>query len=164
MTGKALSSMPKKTELDHADPFEAFRTLVYQAGADQLAPLMGMKRGTLYNKADSDEASHNQPTLRDVVLVTQLTGDLRVIDALNERFGRAVFDLRSQQAASDAALLELIAALGAENGDFHRAVHEALVEHRFTAEGMTRIRAEAFDVAGALMTLVHRLEGLVDEH
>lgn len=154
--------MPKKTELDHANPFEAFRTLVYRHGVADLAPLMGMKTGTLYNKADADLESHAQPTLRDVVLATQLTGDLRVVDALNERFGRAAFDLRSQQTVSDAALLELIARLGAENGDFHRAMYEALVQHRFTPEGMARIRAEAYDVAAALMTLVHRLEGLVD--
>lgn len=154
--------MPKKTELDHANPFEAFRSLVYTYGVSDLAPLMGMKIGTLYNKADADLESHAQPTLRDVVLATQLSSDLRVIDALNERFGRAAFDLRRLKTESDAALLELITKLGTENGDFHKAMHEALLQHRFTPEGMARIRAEAYDVAAALMTLVHRLEGLVD--
>ncbi len=76
-----------------ANPFEAFRQLAYSFGVVELATRMGLKPGTLYNKADADEETHHQPTLRDVILATRLTDDMRVIDALNESFGRASFDI-----------------------------------------------------------------------
>lgn len=155
--------MPTRTELDHANPFEAFRTLVYRHGVPELARELGQRPGTLYNKADADADSHNQPTLRDVVQVTRLTGDTRVLDALNEMFDRAAFDVAPHAQASDEALLELIARMGVESGEFHAAVLEALVAHKFTRADLQAIRAEAFDLVGALMTLVKRVEGLLDE-
>lgn len=155
--------MPAKTEVDHANPFEAFRRLVYLHDVPRLAPQLGMKAGTLYNKADADTDSHNQPTLRDVVALTRLTGDTRVLDALNEMFGRAAFDAVPQADASDEALLELITRMGSESGQFHAAVRHALVSKKFTVSDLQSIRAEAFDLVSALMTLVVRVEGLLDE-
>lgn len=145
------------------DVFKAFRELVYMGGVEQLAPLMGYRPGTLYNKADASDDSHNQPTLRDVLLVTQLTGDTRVLDALDETFGRAAYDCTDHETTSDEALLELLANLGAESGDFHREMASALKDRRFSVEKLARIRSEAFDMVSAVMVLVHRLEGYVDE-
>ncbi len=144
------------------DVFQAFRERVYLQGVERLAPLMGYRPGTLYNKADANDDSHNQPTLRDVLLVTQITGDMRVLDALDETFDRAAYDCTAHETVSDEALLELLANLGAESGEFHRELAAGLKERRFTQQQLARIRAEAFDMVGALMTLVHRLEGYVD--
>ncbi|MBL8387029.1 MAG: phage regulatory CII family protein [Hydrogenophaga sp.] len=155
--------MPGKHEIDHANPFEAFRRLVYRHDVKKLAPRMGMKAGTLYNKADADTDSHNQPTLRDVVSLTELTGDYSVLDALNEMFGRAAFDVAPHAQVSDAALLELLTQLGIEKGDFHRALHEALEDGKFSTKELQQIRATAFDLVSALMTLVARVEGLRSE-
>jgi hypothetical protein len=58
-----------------------FRQLCYAHGVPALAEKMGLKPGTLYNKADSDDETHHQPTLRDVLLATRLTDDYRVLDA-----------------------------------------------------------------------------------
>jgi len=146
-----------------ADPFEAFRQLVYGFGVVELAKLMAIKPGTLYNKADADEDTHHQPTLRDVLLATRLTGDFRVLDALDEAFGRAGFDVAHMAEVSDMALLELLTRLGKENGEFHGALAFALAGPSITPQHLAQIKAEAYDVVGALMTLVARLEGLVDE-
>lgn len=143
--------------------FEAFRQLVYLHGVDKLAPLMGLRPGTLYNKADAGDDSHNQPSLRDVVMVTQITGDMRVLDSLNETFNRAAFDCSESKGTSDAELLELLADLGAETGEFHTELAEGLREQRFTRGRFNAIRAEAMDIVSALMTLTHRIEGYVDE-
>lgn len=155
--------MPSKHEIDHANPFEAFRRVVYRHDVKRLAPQMGMKAGTLYNKADADTDSHNQPTLRDVVALTQLTGDTSVLDAMNEMFGRAAFDVAPHAQVSDSALLELLTKLGIEKGDFHKALHDALTDGKFSLQELQQIRATAFDLVGALMTLVARVEGLRDE-
>lgn len=154
--------MSRKHEIDHANPFEAFRHLVYAAGVPNLAKLMGLHPGTLYNKADAHPESHAQPTLRDVMLATQLTGDLRVVDALNEMFGRASYDARVHSDVSDSALLELLTGLGIENGDFNQSLHDALMDKRIDPFEIMRIRATAFDLIAALMTVVTRVEGLVD--
>lgn len=146
-----------------ANPFEAFRQLAYNFGVPELALKMGIKPGTLYNKADADEETHHQPTLRDVMLVTTLTGDMRVLDALNEHFGRAAFDTRPMGVMSDEALLELLTKIGLESGQFNAALHAALVDRKFTQKSVVAIRAEAYDVVSALMTLVNRVEGLLDE-
>ena len=146
-----------------ANPFEAFRQLVYTCGVVELAQQMGIKPGTLYNKADADEETHHQPTLRDVLLATRLTGDYRVLDSLNEQFGRAAFDVTPHKQLSDEALLELFLNLGKEVGEFHSVARSALMDRNFNVRSLNVIRAEAFDMVSALMTLVARLEGLLDE-
>lgn len=146
-----------------ANPFEAFRQLAYTFGVVDLAEQMGLKPGTLYNKADADEETHHQPTLRDVVLATRLSGDMRVLDALDEQFGRAAFSVRELTHLSDDALLELLTSFGAESGEFHAELRTALADKKFSGRELARVRAEAFDVVAALMTLVTRLEGLVDD-
>ena len=155
-----LKNVPKGQP---ANPFEAFRQLVYTFGVVELAPQMGLKPGTLYNKADADEDTHHQPSLRDVVLATRLTGDMRVLDALNEHFGRACFDVTSLTNVSDEALLELLLTLHKESGEFHSVMRSALIDKNFNRDSLAVIRAESFDMVSALMTLVARLEGLLDE-
>lgn len=143
--------------------FEAFRAVVYRYGVEQMAAAIGQRPGTLYNKADAGDDTHNQPTLRDVLLVTRTSGDMAVLDALDETFGRAAYDVAQHAHTSDEALLELMANLGAESGQFHSAIAAGLRQRTFSAEAMATIRGEAFDLISAVMVLVHRLEGLVDE-
>ena len=146
-----------------SNPFEAFRQLVYLAGVPELAQQMGTKPGTLYNKADADEDTHHQPTLKDVVLSTRLTGDMRVLDALNAMFGRAAYDITHFEDRSDEDLMELLTTVGVENGELHQALRAGLRNPRFGAQDFVLIESEAMDVVGAVLTLVHRVRGLIDE-
>lgn len=160
---RAVVTRARRVRADAApDVFEAFRQVVLGYGVPQLAPLMGVRPGTLYNKADSSEDAHHQPTLRDVVQVTQITGDFRILDALNGMFGRAAFDCQPMAEASDQDLLDLLATLGVANGGFHAALRDGLRERRFTAQALRTTRAEAYDMVAALMTLLRRLEDFVD--
>lgn len=146
-----------------ADVFEAFRQAVMLSGdVPALAARMGYRPGTLYNKAEAGDDTHNQPTLRDVVLVTEITRDMRIVDALAETFGRATFDTTTRAQATDEELLTLLADMGAETGEFHTALANGLRERRFTTQVMRAIRGEAMDIVAALMTLLHRLEDYVD--
>lgn len=146
-----------------ADVFEAFRQAVLLSGdVPGLAARMGLRPGTLYNKAEAGDDTHNQPTLRDVVLVSELTGDLRVVEALAATFGLACFDAQARARASDEELLTLVADMGAEHGEFHAALATGLRARSFSPEQLGRIRAEALDVVAALMTLLQRLDDLVD--
>jgi hypothetical protein len=146
-----------------ANPQDAFRQVCYAFGVKELAALLVMKTGVLYNKCDADEDSHHQPTLRDVVRVTQATGNTLVLDSLDRMFHRAAYDVTSGHEVSDKALLELLCTVGSENGAMHAALSKALQDLRLTSDEVKAVRGEAFDLITAVLTFVHRLQGLVDE-
>lgn len=125
---------------------------------------MTMSPGVLYNKADADRNpdSYSQPTLRDVINVTRITGDMRVLESLDRMFGRTAFDTKPMEACSDEALLELLCRVGKEKGELCAAVHAALQAKRFTPGHLQAIRAEAFDLVSEVMAFVVRAEGMVD--
>ena len=145
-------------------PFEAFRLVVYGQDVPTLAREMGLKPGTLWNKADADDDSHAQPTLRDVIQVTRLTGDTTILESLDRMFDRAGFPLPPpNDGVSDAALLELLLGVGSEHGQLCQAVQRALTDARFSSDELQRIRGEAFDLVSQVMAFLSRVEGLVDD-
>ena len=163
----AASHAARRAARNHLAPdvFEAFRATVYAypGGVDRLAARLGVRPGTLYNKAAGDEESHHQPTLRDVLLVCQITQDLRVLDALENIFGRSAFDVAELADVSDEDLLILLTRLGQRMGSFQGAISDGLSARRFSPEAMREIRAQAYDAVATLMTLTHRLEDMVDD-
>lgn len=146
-----------------SNPQQAFREVVYRFGVRELAAQMLMKVGTLYNKCDADEDSHNQPTLRDIVAVTQITGDATVLDSLDRMFNRAAYDVTPGLQVSDQAVLELLCRVGSDHGAMHAALLKGLTDRRFTREELAAVRGEAFELITSVLTFVKRLEGLVDE-
>ncbi len=142
------------------NPFEAFKLAVYRFGVAELAAELGYRPGTLYNKADADADSHAQPTLRDVVLVTRLTGDHSILDSLDRMFARAAYDVTPGLPVSDEALLELLCRIGTEEGAMYSALHAALQDGNFSEHEVAMVRAEAFDLVAAVLAFVRRLEGL----
>lgn len=144
--------------------FQAFRELVYMGrDIEQMAAFMGYRVGTLYNKADAGDDTHNQPTVLDLIRATHYRSDLRAIHALVEMFDQACFDCAKYSTTSDDDLLQLLTRLGAEHGEFHAALGGGLKARRFTREAAATIRGEAFDVVSALMTLVNRIEDYIDD-
>ena len=143
-------------------PFEAFRRVVYTAGAESLANRLGMNRGTLYNKADADVESHHQPTMRDVIAVTRETGDMRILESLDRMFGRAGYEM-TPGPVSDVALMELLCVVCSEHGAMNHALMTGLADKKFDREELRKVRAEAHDLINAVLNFVQRLEGLVDD-
>lgn len=145
------------------DPHEAFKRVVYTYGTERMAADLLMKRGTLFNKCDADAESHNQPTLRDVVNVTRISGDMRILDSLDRMFDRAAYDVTPGVVVSDTALLELLCRVGSESGHMHHALLHGLADRHFSREDSAAVRGEAFDLITAVLTFLQRVEGLVDE-
>lgn len=148
---------------DPCNPFEAFRAVVYAAGVEKLAGRMGVPAGTLYNKANLHDESHHKPTLRDVVLVSQLTHDHRVLHALAHTLGEVCFAVPDLSGVSDTALLEAVTRIGIEGGEFHAALARGLDDGQFTRREYQRLRLEALEWMGAIAEAVARVEGLVHE-
>ncbi|HYE71201.1 MAG TPA: phage regulatory CII family protein [Aquabacterium sp.] len=145
------------------NPVEAFREVVHSFGVKQLAALLLMKPGTLYNKADGDVDSHHQPTLRDVVRVTQATNNMLILDSLDRMFNRAAYDVTPGIVVSDQELLDLLCRVNSESGAMHKALTDGYLDRHFSAADLRRVRAEVFDLVTAVLTFLHRLEGLVDD-
>lgn len=147
------------------DVFQAFNRVVHDFpdGVEKLASRMAVSPGTLYNKANLNESSHHKPTLGDAVLATLATGDHRILHAFAATVGEVCFPLPDFSRVSDSALLELINAIGAEGGDFYRAVNDGMGDRRYTRADHDKVKTEAYEFIAAICEAVGRLEGLVDE-
>ena len=143
------------------NPDDAFHALVhdYPGGSESLAPRMGMSPAVLRNKANPECATH-LPTLRDVRKAMALSGDLRPLHALCGEFGGVLVSVGEGEPADDMAVLELIAAVWARNGDLGQAVHSALVDHVLTHVELALIQQAAYAAQERITTLVKRLEGM----
>ena len=126
-------------------PFEAFRAVAMCYGVKDLAERLGMKTGTLWNKADADVESHHQPTLRDVIAITRETQDFRILESLNRLFDRATIDLRPGP-VSDEAVLELLLRVSSEKGQMAQALRNGYADARFCREDYLAVLGEAFDL------------------
>jgi hypothetical protein len=131
------------------------------ASVPALAAKMGMPAGTLYNKLNPHESTHHKLTLQDVIQITAITGDLRLLKALAQTLGCVCFPVPNLHHVSDEALLELINNVGAEGGDFYRAINVALGKKRPEAKDVARIHKEALEFIGAIVEAMTRTEGLL---
>jgi Phage regulatory protein CII (CP76) len=130
-------------------------------GVPALAAQMGMPSGTLYNKLNPNETTHYKLSLQDVIQITVITGDLRLVKALTQALGCVCFAIPNLDHVSDEALLELINNVGAEGGDFHRAINIALARKRPERRDIGRIRKEGLEFIGAIVEAMTRTEGLL---
>ncbi|MDP3425513.1 MAG: hypothetical protein Q8S32_17365 [Burkholderiaceae bacterium] len=146
------------------DVFDAFRRVVhdYPKGVEKLASRMAMSPAVLYNKANNNESSHHKPTLGDAVLASLATGDHRILHAFASTLGEVCIPLPDLSKVSDTALLELITNIGAESGDFHRAIADGMADRLYRRAEHARVKAEAYSFIAAICESVSRLEGLID--
>lgn len=126
-----------------------------------LAAKMGMPAGTLYNKLNPHKSMHHKLTLQDVIQISAITGDLRILKALAQTLGCICFPVPNLNHVSDEALLELINAVGAEGGDFYRAVNVALGRKVPEAKDVARIHKEGLEFIGAIVEAMVRTEGML---
>ncbi len=147
------------------DVHEAARSLALAYGVEKLAAETGTPPGTIYNKINTHGGpeAHHKPTLADALVWQRLAGDHRILHAEAYTLGEVCFPLPDLSHVSDEALLELLTQVGAEGGDFHRAINAALSDGRFTAREVERIRKAGFEFISAIAEAMERMEGLVDE-
>ncbi|MDP2398843.1 MAG: phage regulatory CII family protein [Burkholderiales bacterium] len=154
------------------DTLEALRRAVYEyvdptdsasRGVPAVAKKMGLPAGTLYNKLNyqNDELRH-VPSVPDMIQIVGITGDLRILAALNHTFGCVCFPVPDLSKVSDSALLELVNRIGAESGDFHRAINNALTAKTCSAKAVATVQKEGFEYMGAIVETMARMPGLID--
>lgn len=142
-------------------PQAAFREVCRSYGIKEMAAQLLMAEGVLQNKCHTDEDSHHKPTMADVVNVTRISGDTRILESLDRMFGRAGYELVPGP-VDDAALMELLCRIGTEKGAMYAALQRGLKDKRFCIDNFREVKGEAYDVISAVLDFIQRLEGLVD--
>lgn len=123
----------------------------YPGGADSLAPRL-VKRGT-YLSAEVSATGTAKLGLLDAEKITQLTGDLRILQAFNTNCGQMMVPLpQAVDLDTDDCMLRL-AASAKEFGDFCTEVASDLSDGKITDNELGRIDKEC----GELIASVHAL-------
>lgn len=154
------------------DVLEAARRAVYEYadptdskshGVPAVAKKLGMPAGTLYNKLNyhNDELRHTL-SVPDLVQILAITGDLRILAALNHTFGCVCFPVPDLSKVSDSALLELVNRIHIEGGQFHQAIDGVLGGERSAEKAAFFLRKEGLEYVGAIVETMVRAEGLID--
>lgn len=144
-----------------ADVNDAVYQLVKDFGADKLSRLTGTPAGTIHNKANPHETMHHKPTLSDVIIWTNLSGDLRIPAAISRSCGGVHVDLRGMEHQSDEALLDLILRREVEEGEAAGAMERALSDGRVSQLDYDLIRGEELEAVAARLTVLARIEGMI---
>ncbi len=132
-------------------------------GLAELARVLAVNAGTLQNKVNPHQETHHL-TLAEAVQITVAAGDRRILEAFASTVGCVVVPVPDQRAVSDAALLELMNRMLAEQGQFAAAFNDGLYDGRFSPGEYLRLHGEAMQFVAAVLELLGRIEGLVDEH
>ena len=163
------SHPPQRAERIRSDVFEVAQTIAREyvdqatgaSGVQALAAKLGTPAGTLYNKLNPHESQHHKLTLQDVIQISSITGDLRLLKSLAQTLGCICFPVPNLDQVSDEALLDLINKIGAEGGDFYRAVNSALQVRFPVQHDVERIHKEGLEFIGAIVEAMVRTEGLL---
>jgi len=131
----------------------------YPGKVPRLAPLLGMRPGTLNNKADP--GMDHQLTLRESIALQLHTQDRRIAQAYCQELDGAFVALPGDVVdASDSALLDLWMNLQVELGKSAETIREALADGVITRDEMDTIRAQVQRDIMAQLQLLQRLESL----
>jgi len=142
----------------HEFPRQARR----KSGAVGLAPLVGMRPGTLSNKVNPEIDTHHL-TVDEAVAIQNAAGDCRILQAEAAILNHAVIPLGDFSRVSDVELLDAYAVLHARIGGHAQAIRDTLMDGRVERNEVERVRHEFFEVVQAGFAFLMRLEGLIDD-
>jgi len=143
-----------------ADVNDAVYALVKGYGAERLAAKTGTPAGTIYNKANPNDSGHHKPTLADVLIWSQISGDLQIVHALCRTLGGVFVSLHDLERVSDDALLDIVSRWMAEQGAFFEAFHGAFADGEVSREEFESTDLAAKRVISAILELLARIEQL----
>lgn len=130
-------------------------------GAVGMARRLGKTPGTFLNELNPEQEGHKLGL--GTATAMQAFGDHRILHSMAHTLGEVCFAVPDMSRVSDAALLQLMAKIGQEGGDFYRAFNFALSDGRFTRSDYGNVQREAMEFIAAIAETLARIEGIVDE-
>lgn len=143
-----------------SDFAQAAHDVVHAYGVAALAALLGMPVSTLYNKANPHDANA-QFTAPEVVQITAITRDLRMIQAHCRGAGGSFYALPQLEHVADAALLEIVSRIAIKEGLMHLEISKAFEDGKLKQDEYERIHKEICNLHGVIAELDSRLAGMV---
>lgn len=151
-----------------ADEIEAARAIceAYAGGVHRgggipaVAVKIGMKPGVLYNKLAGAEDSHHKPTIQDFKLIHLATGRIDHLQALARGMGCVAFPIPDLSRCSDEALLDLVARIQVEEGEYHGLLSACLSDGEIDTADAQKLERALFDWLGAIVEAHTRVKGL----
>lgn len=135
----------------------------YPGGAVRLAPLVGMRPGTLSNKVNPEVETHHL-SVDEAVAIQHAARRADILLAEAALLGYACTPVDKQPGGgSDVDLLLQYAVINSELGDVAQAMIDALADGRFERHEFETVRREIYEAINAQVELMHRLEAVIDE-
>ncbi|EZQ11661.1 phage regulatory CII family protein [Acinetobacter sp. Ver3] len=118
----------------------------YPGGANALAPRLGIKSPAVLNSKVNPNTETHHLTLVEASKLIAITGDCRILQALNAEHGKVSIDLPQIPECRDTALTDLVLSIGKGGGDVCEVFREMMADGRIT-------QGEALDMS----KVIHQL-------
>lgn len=150
--------LPDRTEQD--DLLATAQVVAKDFGVPRLASRMGAPVHSLYNKLNPTD-SHHKLSASDLLQITAITGDYRLIHAFAHTFNHVAFEAPAEIArTSDEALLDLVCKIAAHAGEWHASLRTALEDGEMSRGEFRELKREGLMWMAAIAETLARLEGI----
>lgn len=134
----------------------------FPGGAVKLAPLCGMRPGTLSNKVNP-EYDGTQLFVSEAVAIQHTANRFDILYAESALLNHTSIPLGDYSRVSDTELLTVYARYHAELGETAAAISSALEDGRITRAEFEHIKREGYEDIQRFFEFLARLEALIDE-
>lgn len=132
-------------------------------GAAALAPRMGMSAAILRAKV-CPGTNRNKLMLEEADKLMGLTGDFRILQAMNAEHGFAMQPLPEHEGAAGESLGELVLDSNIAAGTFAGAIRAALSDGLISEREMKAISAAGLAEQAVIMSLMEKLRAATGKH
>jgi hypothetical protein len=134
----------------------------YPGGTESLAPRLGMSGAVLRNKVNQNNTTHHL-TLAEAVRMSDITGDLRVLQAWAREAGMALMEIPQPENCSDGEVLEMMAESMKTFGDVGHQITRTFEDGRVEQHEVRRVRDAIWSHLSKLFGLSNRIEGMAEK-
>lgn len=148
-------------ESDRKGVLQAFHDVVHAFGVKDMALLLDMPIGTLYNKCNlnNNENNHNKPLLTEAVLVSKLSGNKLIAQEFCRAVDMVAVPLPDLSNLSTDALLVHLTEVQIRNGSFHHEIHDSISgDNAIDAKEYSRIEHQTHLYVAAILESLARMK------
>ncbi len=133
----------------------------YPGGSESLGPRVDISAAVLRNKVNPNNSTHHL-TFSEAQRITAMTGDHRMLQAWAHAEGYLLVKAPAAGAdSSDAAVLEQVASMLMDQGQFAASINAALADGDVNQAEMQEIAAAARKFMTSIVNIKQRMSGMV---
>lgn len=133
----------------------------YPGGCESLAPRMGMSANILRNKVNPNNTTHHL-SLAEAARMSQVTGDVRIAEALANELGYSLVQMPRVEDCNDAAIVEMMGEAWSTHGDVGKEICKTLEDGRVETKEVDRVESSIYKHAQVLFNISARLRGMAE--